>query len=221
MSSSPYIPRKDAGFNALQDAVYAQVLLHAGAWLIPEQSIAAFQAERGLCNSAYSTYLDPAKRTRAVVREKNDARKEYEAALRLFVQGQIMHNPKVTDADRLGMSLPVYDRTPTPVVPPQTYPELDIDFSQIARHILRVRDSETRSAGKPAHVAGFEIWRYIGGFTWPDFKDMRLVGLATRSPHTLEYDFSERSRVAWYALRWVNTRGEKGPWSEIISAIIG
>ena len=54
----------------------------------------------------------------------------------------------------------------------------------------------------------------------PDFNEMRLVEQAPRSPHTLDYDFSERYHAAWYALRWVNTRGEKGPWSEIISAVI-
>ena len=220
MSSINYIPRKDAGFNALQHTVYIQVSLHAAAWLIPEQLIAAFEPLRGRWNSAYATSLDPARRTKAVIQEKNDARREYEAVLRPFVQGQLMRNPKVTDADRLKMGLPVYDRTPTPPAPPKSHPMLDIDFSQIARHTLRVRDSESKSAGKPAHVVGFEIWRRIGGFTEPTFKEMHLVELAIRSPHTLEYDFSERSQPVWYALRWVNTRGEKGPWNEFISAII-
>ena len=220
MSSKDYIPRKDAGFNALQKAVYSLSLLHAAAWLIPEQSFSAFEAERSRWNTAYATYLDPAKRTHAVVQEKNDARKDYEAAVRPFIQGQLMHNPRVTDADRLNMCLPVYDRTPTPAAPPASYPELDIDFSQIARHTLRVRDSELKGSGRPKHVVGFEIWRRIGGQTEPGIRDMQLVGQAPRSPHTLEYDFSERSLLAWYALRWVNTRGEKGPWSGIISAII-
>ena len=29
------------------------------------------------------------------------------------------------------------------------------------------------------------------------------------------------NKVAHYKLRWVNTRGEKGPWSETASATIG
>lgn len=220
MSSIHYIPRKDAGFNSLQGAVYAQVTLHAADWLIPEQSIAAFEAERKRWNSAYAVYLDPGKRTRAAVREKNNARRDYEAVLRPFIQGQIMHNPKVTNADRGNMSLPAYDRTPTPAAVPKSRPELDIDFSKIARHTLRVRDSDSKGTGRPAHVAGFEIWRRIGGHTEPTLKEMHLVGQATRSPHTLEYDWAYRAQPVWYALRWVNTRGEKGPWGEFISAII-
>jgi hypothetical protein len=220
MSSKDYISRKDAGFHAQQDNIHTQVTLHAAAWLIPEQSIAAFDNERRRWNSAYSTYLDPGKRTKAAVREKNDARKDYEAALRPFVQGQLMHNLKVTDSDRRNMNLPAYDRTYTLAAPPASYPELDIDFSQIGRHVLHVRDSELKGSGRPAHVVGFEIWRRIGGDTEPTLKEMHLVEQAPRSPHRLEYDFSERSQKVWYLLRWVNTRGVKGPWSGIVSAII-
>ena len=220
MPSKDYIPRKDAGFHAMQEAIYAQVALHAAEWLIPEQSIAAFSDERRRWNNAYSISINPAKRTPAAVQEKTDARRDYEAVLRPFIQGQLMRNLKVTDSDRRDMGLPVYDRTPTPVALPGTRPELEIDFSQIARHILRVRDSESKGSGRPLHVIGFEIWRRVGGSGSPTYEEMQLVELATRSPHTLKYATTERSHTAWYALRWINTRGEKGPWSEIVSAVI-
>jgi hypothetical protein len=32
--------------------------------------------------------------------------------------------------------------------------------------------------------------------------------------------FPQRGKTVYFALRWENTRGEKGPWSEIMSAII-
>jgi hypothetical protein len=220
MSSNDYIPRNDADFNLLQDNIYVTVSINATKWLIPEQSITAFDNERGRWNSAYSKYTDPSKRTPGVTQEKNDARKDYEAVLRPFIQGQLMHNPKVTDADRRNMGLPVHDRTPTPAPPPSSRPELEVAFPQIARHTLQVRDSETKSAGKPAHVIGFEIWRRVGGSNEPTYEEMQLVELATHSPHTLAYPSTERGQMIWYALRWVNSRGEKGPWSEIVSAVI-
>jgi hypothetical protein len=131
-----------------------------------------------------------------------------------------MHNSQVSDADRRTMGLPVYDRTPTHARVPATRTEMDIVFSQILKHILHVRDSESKSAGKPPHVIGFELWRRVGGDTEPTFDEMQLVELATRSPHTLEYPSADRGKLVWYASRWVNTRGEKGPWSEIVSAIV-
>jgi hypothetical protein len=95
-----------------------------------------------------------------------------------------------------------------------------INFSQIMQHSVHVRDSELKSAAKPQHVNGFELWRKVGGETAPAFEDMQLVEPATRSPHTLEYTSAGRGKTVWYASRWVNTRGSKGPWSKIVSAIV-
>jgi hypothetical protein len=131
-----------------------------------------------------------------------------------------MHNSKVTDADRRAMGLPVYDRTPTAAHLPASRTEMEIKFSQIMQHSVHVRDSESKSAAKPQHVIGFELWRKIGGDTAPAFEDMQLVELVTRSPHTLEYTSADRGKTVWYASRWVNTRGGKGSWSEIVSAIV-
>ncbi len=43
----------------------------------------------------------------------------------------------------------------------------------------------------------------------------------TRSPYLVEYDAGKAGQFAHYMLRRINTRGERGPWSETISATIG
>ena len=50
---------------------------------------------------------------------------------------------------------------------------------------------------------------------------MRVVAVDTRSPYTRDYPGSEGGKQAHYMLRWVNTRGETGPWSETATATIG
>jgi hypothetical protein len=47
------------------------------------------------------------------------------------------------------------------------------------------------------------------------------VALDTRSPYVLDFSGSDGAKNAHYILRWVNTRGQKGPWSETVSATIG
>jgi peptide methionine sulfoxide reductase MsrA len=42
----------------------------------------------------------------------------------------------------------------------------------------------------------------------------------THTPITLEFEGHDRGKTVYFALRWENTRGEKGPWSAIQSAII-
>jgi hypothetical protein len=43
---------------------------------------------------------------------------------------------------------------------------------------------------------------------------------ATRTPFTLEFSGHERGKTVYFALRWENTRGEKGHWSPIQNAIV-
>ncbi|MDR1525582.1 MAG: hypothetical protein LBS79_10080 [Tannerella sp.] len=44
--------------------------------------------------------------------------------------------------------------------------------------------------------------------------------LVTRSPGNLDFSPGERGRIVYLAGRWQNRRGELGPWSEIVSAVI-
>jgi hypothetical protein len=213
------MPKNDAKFDVFQNNVYTAALANAGPWMIQTQFITALDAPRIRWTAAYTVFLNPAMRTPAVIQEKNDAKANYMAPLRVFIQGQLLHNPNVSDASRRSIGLPVYDRKPTTPTAPATRPELEVLFSQIMKHVLRVRDSEAKSAAKPAHVIGFEIWRRIGGDTEPAYGEMELVEVATRSPHTLEYASTDRAKMVWYTVRWINAHG-KGPWSEIVSVII-
>jgi hypothetical protein len=42
----------------------------------------------------------------------------------------------------------------------------------------------------------------------------------TRSPLKLQFENDLRGKTLYFAMRWENTRGEKGPWSPIMSVII-
>jgi hypothetical protein len=51
-------------------------------------------------------------------------------------------------------------------------------------------------------------------------EDLIHSAFDTRSPFTLSFDENQRGKTVYFCLRWENTRGEKGPWSEIVSGII-
>jgi hypothetical protein len=48
----------------------------------------------------------------------------------------------------------------------------------------------------------------------------RFHTLATRDSITRQFKPEDGGRTAFYQLRWVSTRGEKGPWSEVTSATV-
>ena len=42
----------------------------------------------------------------------------------------------------------------------------------------------------------------------------------TNSPYLYTFDGSDAGQMGHWMLRWVNTKGEPGPWSETVSATI-
>ncbi|AHF94767.1 hypothetical protein OPIT5_26275 [Opitutaceae bacterium TAV5] len=50
--------------------------------------------------------------------------------------------------------------------------------------------------------------------------DLTRSGFDTRSPFTLNFDENQRGKTVYFALRWENTRGDKGPWSPITHAVV-
>jgi hypothetical protein len=42
----------------------------------------------------------------------------------------------------------------------------------------------------------------------------------THTPFRLTFGGDQRGKTLYFALRWENTTGEKGPWNEIQNAII-
>jgi len=49
-----------------------------------------------------------------------------------------------------------------------------------------------------------------------------LIYLATNtsSPYMVLFEGKDAGKVVYYWLRWVNTRGERGPWSNMLSAMV-
>ena len=43
-----------------------------------------------------------------------------------------------------------------------------------------------------------------------------FLALDTRTPYRADWTGADAGKIAHYLLRWVNTRGEKGPWSETV-----
>jgi hypothetical protein len=217
---SSFIPRPDATFNLWQENLVTKAEGAAPMLNIPPDAMMAIHTKQARWREAFAAAEDPATRTKAAVREKQEAREDYEDALREFNKAYLMYNPAMTDAERENFGLPVHDTKPTPARPITSRPELEVGFKEIQKHILTVHDTEMESAGKPAHAAGFEIWRKVGGDAPATEADWQLVAQAPHSPHELTYSEEQSGLRVYYRVRWINTRGVPGPWSEIVSAVI-
>jgi hypothetical protein len=144
----------------------------------------------------------------------------YEKALRVLVQILESNPRQVSDNDRRAMGIAIHDTTHTPVKPPKLYPEFMIDSSIIRCLIILFWDLGSKSKAKPYGVHGAEIRWAILDHPPASVEELVHSNFDIRSPFELMFDESERSKTGYLCLRWESTRGEKGPWREIVMAII-
>jgi hypothetical protein len=214
------IPRKDVDFHEKQKVITSKTKPKLTAWGISkpwfDEQVSPAKEE---WVSAWANCQDPAQRTLYITFLKNEKRKAYEKLLRILVK-MLKSSPLVTDDDRRSMGIEIRDASWTPVKPPKTYPEFTVDSSMIRCLRISFRDLGSKSKAKPYGVHGAEIrWAILDK---PPVLVEELVhsNFDTHSPFELTFTDHERGKSVYFCLRWENTRGEKGPWSEIVMAIV-
>lgn len=145
------------------------------------------------------------------IRKRDEARQALEQVLRPFIQGHLEHNPLVTDDDLTAMGLPVHDRKPTPPEPPKDEPELDVKPAPAG--VIEIIFGD-----KNEH--GHELRWAILDAPLADWSELLHSEISTRSPFQLSFEGHDRGKRIYLAGRWENSRGAKGPWTEIISTVI-
>jgi hypothetical protein len=151
---------------------------------------------------------------------RRGARKDTERKARSLAQ-HIQRQESVTDALRASLRLTVPDAEPSPAPAPVSFPILTIDTSKRLQHGLKMRDNATPdSRALPAGVDRIEIHRYVGTTAPTDTSQFLMIDTATRNTYTAKYQSADAGKTAYFNLRYVGTNGDKGPWSETISATI-
>jgi hypothetical protein len=213
-----YIPQKDSELVAWSSNFTTVVAANASAWGIPPDEVAALRTAYDLFAALQKQADSPAK-TSIIVAEKNAAREALEAKIRGMV-GFRLKNPIITDAQRIALGLHVHDTKPSNIPAPTSRPEIDIDVIDFRRLKVVFHDMGSESKAKPYGVNGAVIVYAVLDAPPADPNALTRSVLATRTPHTLEFTEEERGKTVYVAICWQNEKGEKGPWSEIESAIV-
>ncbi len=72
-------------------------------------------------------------------------------------------------------------------------------------------------------MLGAEVWVKLVDADSPAPTDpaaLTFLTMTTKPSFRAEYARAAGGKTAVYMARWVNTRGEKGPWSEITTATV-
>jgi hypothetical protein len=207
-----YIPRTDADLDNWQaNTLIPYISANKVALGVSDATVTALTGAQTTWNTAYAAH-QLAQSTATSKRQDKDAARAALVALIRSTVGQMQANPAVTDTQRAAMQITVPDTTPTPAPVPTTRPVGKIDTSERLRHTIEFRDEATpTSRAKPAGVSACELWLFVGTTAPTGPEAMHLQAVDRSTPYLMEFESSDAGKTAWWALRWVNTRGEHGP----------
>jgi hypothetical protein len=219
MKKTDFIPQSDRSLVNWLKVLYAYLLTKFGAWNIPTSAVNELNTLILTFSTAFDVTENPATKTKVTVQLKNAAKKAVKDNVRSFLKAYVTYNPLVTDADRDAMALPVHKTTHEPAPVSQNYPWVQVVLYLI-RHLRFEFGASETSKAKPAGQHGMELAGRVSEEKPTDIQELTLSFFDTHTPLTIAFKEDERGKTFWYAVRWENTRGEKGPWSEIQSTII-
>ena len=216
-----YIPSTDPEFDLWQKSLMDKIRELMPILGIDPNKAMGLDSKQSIWNTTFSKASNKQNRTAAEVQAKRDALDDYKKEIRSFVAEFLANNSKVSDSDRTLMGLTVKSGTRTPAPVPSTSPLGTVDFSVRLQHTLHLSDQATpQSKAKPAGMHGCEVWVKLGGEAPKDASELSYQGVSTSNSFTMTYEGKQANTMAYYWLRWVNTRGERGPWSTTVSSII-
>ena len=219
--ASDYIPRGDGDFNVWQANFVTYANAHsADLGLVPPDLIPISSAQ-GAWTSSLTDHVAAQANAQSACAAKNANRTVLETSIRALVR-RLQASPSVDDAEREALGITVADSEATAAPTPTTRPVCRVDARQRLQHTIEFADEATPTRkAKPAGVMGVEIWVLIGPIPPVDPSELTFLAVDTRTPYTTDFDGADGGKQAHYMLRWVNTRGETGPWSETATATIG
>jgi hypothetical protein len=214
-----YIPQKDGKFLEWVKNFLAYLILNAARWRIEPDTWAELKMLTTLYEEAYVKLEDP-NSGRADILLKTQRRETLEKVARQFVKEYIANNHLVSDDDRIHLSVTVRDSKSSPAPVCDKAPFIIIVL--LAAGVIQIKfgNIETGKRGKPFGQSGAEMVYAILDHKPEDWDELTHSVYSTSSPFRLSFKGTERGQILYFALRWQNTRGEKGPWTEIMSVII-
>jgi len=221
--TSNYIPRPDGDFSAWANHYYDAVEKWWSVNGFDESELKPLKEALSAWAAAYPAHVAAQQRAEGARQAKDAARAALEKEVRPvtnFVQGW----PKTTNADRAEMGITVRDTSPTPAPAPSSRPLALVESGQRLTHQLRLVDESTPTRrARPAGVLGAEVWVKLVDADSPAPTDpaaLTFLTMTTKPSFRAEFKAGEGGKTAVYMARWVNTRGEKGPWSEVATATV-
>ena len=213
-----YVPANPAEFRSFMLNLMDYVNDHGATWTnIPPDRIKDLFTSFVRFVNVYEKSLKvetPANKLAA-----REAQAETTHLLRDFVK-QYMHFDPITNIDRTEMRIPNHDYIRTPKPRPTEEVETDIQLAGIRRIQLHYKVRGAASRARPYGSAGACVAWTVADKKVSAIEELTHTVFSSKTPHIMTFPDIERGKTVSMAVCWENPKGEKGPWSEIISTIV-
>ena len=217
---SDKIPPDDHGFDVLQAKLGGAIAANPQKFGVTPADVLAVQAAQAVWSPAYAAHIKAQQDALTATQAKKGAR----TALELVVRGvakKIDGTHGMTDAIRSEAGLPPADTVRTAIGAPTTTAHVRIETTGHYTLVLHFVDEMTPlKLAKPHGVHGLEIYSHVGTTPPADPSGYTFLATDTRTPYTDVHPAADAGKTAYYLCRWTSTKGEPGPWSDVVSAII-
>ncbi|MDR2394614.1 MAG: hypothetical protein LBD93_10745 [Treponema sp.] len=187
-----YIPTKEADFVEWSGNLIAVSKTNSTVWDLPDVQVTELETLRTQFKALHEKCQTPA-HTALDTQEKNE---------------------------RKALGIPIHDQKPTPHPLPDSHPVITVESKNPFELILHIHDSASGKRAKPEHTNGAVLFWEVSKKPITNTQDFKTSLLITRTPHRMNFSPVDRGKILYMAGQWQNRTGEKGPWSEVVSAVI-
>jgi hypothetical protein len=133
---------------------------------------------------------------------------------RRLIEFYVAGNPAATEGDYDILRIPIPGaRQPLPA--PTTAPGITKLSSSDLAVLVSFFDTLTNKRGRPDNAQSLEIYYQLGGTEPTSISEMKERAVATATPYRLQFQFDDELKPVYLAFRWVGTRGDFSPWTQI------
>ena len=218
--ANSFIPTRDADFDMWANTFVDTVKANADNYGLTPDEIKDLEGGVAGWDTKFSDMFAKREAAKAATVGKDEMRKSFEETLR-NISRQIQADPNVSNEMKADAGLPIHSTSRTPVTAPDSAPTAEIDACNIQEHQLKFFDTNnTFRRSRPRGVFGVEIFRFVGNEAPLSDEQYQMVGTVTRMNATVTFGSQQAGQTAWYRFRYINTRGEVGPWSMVYNATV-
>jgi hypothetical protein len=186
---------------------------------IPASELLTINMQITSMNDAYTIARDIDVRSKIDIAIRDTAIDIARETMRRVIFFYVVKNPNANTVDYEALRIPIPGsghRLPAPDSAPGIKNIVSHDLSVT----IKFYDASTGKRAKPDGVQSIEIIFKLGGEYPTDISDLTERLNATSSPASIRFAPSNEFEVLYVAFRWIGTRGDFGPWSEIYKVII-